>query len=1070
MKKRINGLLTLLVVLIAQITFAQDMNISGVVTDSNGMPIPGVNVKVKGTSTGTQSDFDGGYKIKAKSSDVLVFSFQGMNSQELKVSGTKMNTRLSSKATELEGVVVTTAFGIKRNPKKLGYAVSTIKASELTENSEPDMIRGLAGKVAGVNVNTSSGVAGASNLITIRGTTTFNGNVQPLFIVDGIAYSNDEVTTSSRTTGGGGYGSGISNLDPNDIASFNVLKSAAASALYGSRAVNGVIVITTKSGGANAKKGKMTVNFGSGAYFENIANLPEYQNSYGQGSQFNFSVNSNGSWGPKFGTKGAQGIAADGTVPTWGPVLAAFPNLVGPRIQYKAEPDNVKNLFRDGLVLDQTLGLSYANDLGSFNATISRLNQDGYIPFNEFDRTSIAVGGTYKLGEKLSFGANMSYSTNNQVGAFFGENQFNGASSSFARTLILARNWDMTFPYNNPNVSPDTSNPNPGSVAPLAGQFDHPIWSWENDRIVTRTDRIAVGFNANYIFNKNINASYRIGYNKFDLNRDEIRNLGSRAANLKGQILRDDFINEDLESTLLLNFDYKLNDQFGLSAILGNNILQNKTQRVTLDGTEFKNLNIFTLNNVKNIRNVFDERDQKRNVGFFADATLSFKDYLFLNGTLRNDLSSSLPTETNTYQYYSTSASLILTDLFKIESSILSFAKLRAGYATVGRDADAEFRSIYFVNNDTFGGQTQVSNDNEIGDQFIEPEFTKEFEYGIDLEFFKKRIVVDFTSYMKTTTNLITPVTVAASSGFDTLRTNIGAMENKGIELGLTLVPIKSNNFSWTLFTTFTKNKNTVTELTAGLERFNLQANTTSYVIPGESFGVFYGTKFARDASGNFLINPSGGGIIQAPELGVIGDPNADFKMSFINTFNYKGFNLRSQFDYTKGGDISSVTIQSLLGRGVTKDTEDREKTNIIPGFYGDVNTGLPLLDSSGNQIPNTIQLTANDLYFSPAGRNNNTFGINSVDEAEIYDATLFRLRELSFGYDVPSKYLKGSFFSNINFSIIGNNLWYLAPNVPKYTNFDPDTTSYGSSRIQGIELSAAPTAKRYGFKINLTF
>lgn len=296
-------------------------------------------------------------------------------------------------------------------------------------------------------------------------------------------------------------------------------------------------------------------------------------------------------------------------------------------------------------------------------------------------------------------------------------------------------------------------------------------------------------------------------------------------------------------------------------------------------------------------------------------------------------------------------------------------------------------------------------------------------------------------------------------------------MTNKGIEIGLTLTPIKSADFKWTLFSTFTKNVNKVTKLIDDLKRFPLNTNEIAYVEVGQPFGVFYGTRFARDADGNYLINPSGGGIIQDPTPGIIGDPTPDFKTSFTNTFSYKGFTLRAQVDWRQGGDIKSTTIESLLGRGVTRDTENREQTFIIPGYYGDSNTGLPLLDGNGNQIPNTIQLSMNELYFSPgSGSGGNTFAINSVDEASIYDGTVIRLRELNLTYDVPQKFLDKTPFGKISLSLIGSNLWYFAPNVPKYTNFDPDTASYGSSNLQGIEVSAAPTAKRYGFKLNLTF
>ena len=1051
MKLKFNGFLVLLLVLIAQLTFAQERVVSGYVSDNAGMPLPGVSVLLKGTKIGTQTDFDGKFSIKATSSQVLVISYIGMKTQEIVAASTSLNVKLKDNTTELESVVVT-AFGIKRNPKKLGYSVSSVKAEEITQNSEPDLSRALQGKVAGVNVNVSTGVAGAANQITIRGVNSLIGNTDPLIIVDGIAYSNVSVTSTSQITGGGGYESALSSLDPNDIASINVLKSTAAAALYGSRAMNGVIVVTTKSGASKpSKTEKLSVNVGMGTYFETIANLPDYQNTYGAGTIFQYS-NANGSWGPRFDSLQE--------IPTWPTLLAAFPDQFGPTVPYVAKPNNVKDLFRTGTVLDKTIGFNYSGQDGTFNATISDLRQDGYIPYNSYDRTSMSAGGNFKLNKRLTVGANLSYSKTKQVGGFFGENQFAGSSSSFARTLFLARNWDLNLPYTDPVTG--------GSVTPNGTQFDHPLWSWEHDQITTNTDRIVTGINLNYTFNDNISASYRAGLNKYSLGRLQIRDLASRANSGLGNLLSDNYVNEDIESTFLLNFNYTLSEKFKVTAILGNNVLQNKYSRITNEGKEFINPNIFTFHNVKSIVNLTDERAQKRNVGVFADVTLSYNDYLFLNATARNDWSSSLPKDNNSYFYPSVSSSVILTDALKINSKVLTFAKLRASFAKVGRDNDAEFLKIAFQQGQSYGGNPQIGNNSTLGDQSVKPEFSEEFEVGTDLEFFSKRIAIDLSLYSKTTKDLITNVTVPVSSGFDTYNTNAGSIRNKGIELGLTLVPVKANNFKWTLSTMFTKNENEVLTLASGMERIQLNANQVAYAIPGQPFGVFYGTKFARDANGNFLINRSGGGIIQDPNLGIIGDPNADFKVSFANTFVYKAWSLRTQFDWKQGGDISSTTIQALLGRGVTKDTEDREKTHIIPGYYGNSSDGTPILDGNGNQIPNTVQLSTQELYFSPAG--GNTFAINSVDEADIYDGTVFRLREVNLTYDVPSKILDKTPFGKISFSVLGSNLWYFAPNVPKYTNFDPETTSYGNSTLQGIETSAAPTAKRIGFKVNLTF
>lgn len=1061
--------MTLFVVFFSQMIFAQNREVTGVVTDKGGLSIPGVNVLVKGSKIGVQTDFDGNFTIKATPNQILVFSYQGYKTQEILAKSEKVSVKLLESADELKEVVVT-AMGIKRNPRDLGYSVSKVKASDLTENSEPDLLRSLSGKVAGVNVNMSSGVAGASNQVLIRGISSFTGAVQPLIIVDGVAFSNTEVETGNRVTGGGGYESGISNLDPNNIASVSILKSTVAAALYGSRAANGVIVITTKTGSSSSNSAKkMSVNFSTGTYFETIANLPEYQNTYGAGANFVYS-NANGSWGPKFGSiaDGVNGLTPNpsdpnlpGVIPTW-PTVSAVAPWLGATVPYEAKPNNVKDLFRTGVVYDNSVGFNYSGADGSFSATISDLNQDGYMPYNNYNRTSISAGGTFKLANKLTVGSNLSFSDTKQIGGFFGENQFNGASSSFARTLYLARNWDLSLPYTDPVTG--------GSVTPNGSQFDHPLWAWEHDQIITGTNRIVTGLNLNYEINKNISASYRIGYNKYILDRDEIRDLASRAAGGLGELTHEAYTEQDIESTLLFDFNYALSENFGLKTVLGNNVLQNKNSDSVIDGSEFKVPGIFNFTNIKNLSSSYNEKTQKRTVGAFVDATLSYKEYLFLNATGRNDWTSSFSKANRSYFYPSVSGSLILTEALKLDSKVLTFAKLRAGYAQVGRDADAEFRTLRFLLGQDYGTLSTIRNDNLIPDLDVEPEFITEKEIGTDLEFFNQRIVLDLTYYNKISTNLVTNIALPASTGATTLKSNLGDMSNKGIEIGLTLVPIKTNSFKWTFTTNFTKNKNEVTSLKDGLERVQIRANTVSYIIPGQPYGVFFGSKFARDADGNYLINPSGGGIIEASEPGIIGDPTPDFKLSNTNTFSYKGFSLKTQFDWKKGGDISSTTIQSYLGRGVTKDTEDREHSWIIPGYYGNAD-GTPMLDSNGNQIPNTIQLSTNELYFSPgSGAGGNTFAINSVDEADIYDGTVFRLREASLTYDLPSRFLEKTPFGRLSFSVMGSNLWYFAPNVPKYTNFDPETTSYGSSRVQGVEVTAAPTAKRYGFKLNLTF
>ena len=1053
MKTKLNGILTLFLALIVQLSFAQEKTISGTVTDQDGLPLPGVNILVEGTTTGTQSDFDGLYSINASVGDVLVLSYIGQKNVRMTIGASNtMDVQMEEDAQALEEVVVT-AFGIKRKPKSLGYSVASVKSEDITENSEPDLIRSLNGKVPGVDVNVSTGVAGAANKINIRGTTSFQGGNQPLFVVDGTPYSNDELETSDQVTdSGGSYESGISSLDPNDIANIEVLKGAVAAALYGSRAVNGVIVITTKSGqsgGFSNKKFEVSLN--SGLYFEKIANLPEYQNTYGNGTNFNYN-NANGSWGARFDSLE--------TIPTWGPLLAAFPDLFGPTVPYVAQPNNVKDLFRTGIVRDNSINVSTANENSNFSLTLSNLDQEGYIPFNTYKRTNISTGGNFKLENGLKVGANLSYSDSEQVGAFFGENQYAGAASSFARTMVLGRTWDFNLPYEHPVTG--------APVVPNGG-YDHPLWSWKHNQIISSVNRTVANVNFSYDFNDHINARYQLGINKYDLGRVEITDKGSRAAAGIGQVRTQDYDSEEIESTFLVTFNYDLAQDLNLNLLVGNNVNQKSTHDVGYTGTGLIADDIFTIKNTANVTADFNDTTRKRIVGVFGDMGLNYKDYLFLNATARNDWSSTLPKNGNSFLYPSVSSSFIFTDAFDIGGDILNYGKIRGGWANVGRDADAYQINKVFGLGDVYAGQPVVFVPTTLGNPDLVPENTEEFEIGADLEFFNRRVMIDFTWYQKSTTDLISEVNVPTSTGYTSFLTNIGEMENKGVEVGLTLIPVRTENFSWTSFTSFTKNKNEVKDLIDGLERFPIDVNQIAYVQKGQPYGVFYGTAFARDEEGNYLIEEGGGGVLQATSDAVIGDPTPDFKIGFTNTLKYKTLSLRAQVDWKEGGDFSSSGLAALLGRGVTKDTEDRERTYIIPGFYGNPTTGEAILDGSGNKIPNTTQITMNNLYFSPT-TNSNTFGINTVDEGTIYDGTVYRLREVALAYDLPKKYLEKTFIGSLSIALIGNNLWYFAPNVPKYTNYDPDVTAYGASNLQGIETQSAPSSKRYGFKINVTF
>ncbi|WP_291911698.1 SusC/RagA family TonB-linked outer membrane protein [Chitinophaga sp. CB10] len=1051
------GLLLWLLLFGCIVNAVAQRTISGKVSDAkDGSAIPGVTVVIKGTTKGVFTSGDGTYRLNGvENGATLVFSFVGYITKEVPVgAGNSIDVALEADKKQL-GEVVVTAVGLKKNEAALGYSVSTVKPEQILQKSEPDMLKGLQGKVAGVDIRTSQGTPGAATRIQIRGNTSFFGNNQPLIVVDGIPYNNDQVTTSSQTTGGGAYSSGLSALDPNDIASMTVLKGAAAAALYGSRASNGAVVITTKSGSSTLSKRKTEVTYSSSIAFENVASYPKYQNIYGAGSNFNYSGVSNGSWGAAFGTIDS--------VTVWAPYSDAFPELYPPgsKIPYRAVPNNVKDLFRTGFISENSISVNGGNEKSSVSATATYMSQDGYVPHSSFNRGSLSVGGITRLTNGLHVSGNFSYSTTNQLGSQFGENQVDGVASSFARNLFLARNWDIAgYPNEDKNGFP---------VQPLYSQFDNPLWSFRHNTVNTRTDRYVAGLKLNYDILPWFNASYQIGTNVNNLGRKEIVDLGSRGAEGIGQITEQSYRFAEIESNLIGTFTPRFkNEDFGFKGIVGYNVNQRTTNSTIMIGKGIVAPGIYNLNNTKSVLPNEDVLIQRRLWGIFGEIDLDYKKWLFLTLTGRNDWSSTLPKENRSYFYPSAAVSWLFTDALKIQSSWFDFGKLRASWAKVGRDADPYSLQNIMSVNVPFLGQSGVIQNPGAGNPNLKPEFTQDIEVGATLEFLSRRIALDFAWYSRKSTNLIAPITLAPTSGYATFIDNYGEITNKGFEIDLNLVPVKSENFTWNLHWVFSRNVNMVAKLRDGVDRLRLAGildGISPYLEAGKPYGYLRGTYDARDENGNLLIDPSTGLLIPTGDQRMVGNPNPDFKTGLTTTFNYKGVFLNALFDLTRGGDIYSVTVSSLLGRGVTQDTKDREKMIIIPGYYGDVNKpGTPLKDDKGNPIPNSTPITVFDAYFGES------FAINSATEWNVYDATVYTLREVTLGYDFPKSLFNKTFIGGLTVTLTGRNLWYMAPGMPKYSNFNPEVGSFGSTNVQGIELSGAPTTRRYGLNVKVTF
>ncbi|RNL50552.1 SusC/RagA family TonB-linked outer membrane protein [Pedobacter jejuensis] len=1057
MKKLLQSLF--IIMFFAVTAMAQDRTITGTVTSADDkQPIPGVSVKIQGAAGGASTNAQGKFSIKVgTSAKTILFSSIGYVEQA-KTIGTSdvINAVLATDSKQLNEVVVT-SFGVIRQARSLGASVGKVNNEQITQVSEPDVLKTLQGKVAGVDIRASQGTPGAATRIQIRGNTSFTGDAQPLIVVDRVPYSNDQVTTSNQLGGGGAYGSGFSNIDPNDIASIQVLKGSGAAALYGSRASNGVLLITTKSGSATAGKKGLEISLKSSVSLEQIAGLPELQNSFGTGSYGNYSA-SNGSWGPKFG-----GTLKE--IPAWPAYLAAYPELFPTgKVPYQAYPDNVSSLFKDGYVFENSINLNGGNEKSAFVVTASQLDQSGYVTNSNYNRTNIAVGGSSKLDMGLNIRGNLSYSRSTQEGGFYGETQ-NGAPSLFSRSLFLGRNWDLSLPFEDKNGN--------SIIYAGAGQFDNPLWSAKYNTTNTAEERFIANIKADYDITKWANFSVAAGTNVNSLARREVIEVSSRAAEGLGRLTLDDYRKQEIESTALLNLKPKINDDFSFNGLLGFNFNQRTSTRQVDRGNQFIERGIHNLNNTVQQSFLIDSYQRRRIFGVFAEATFGYKNYAFITATGRNDWSSTLPVDNRSYFYPAISGTFIFTDAFKIKSKVLDYGKLRVSYAKVGRDASPYGVSNGFSFNTNFLSVPNASANNKANDPNLKPEFTKEFETGTELSFFSQRINFDFTYYNKISTNLIQAIDAPASSGYEFYNTNIGQISNKGVEIQLTAVPVRTTNFNWNLSLAYTRNKNMVDKLKDGVSRIDLAgffASTgySAYAEAGMPYGYLRGSTSARDNEGNLLVDPATGALIDNTEPSIIGDPNPKYKLGFTNTFSYKGISLGVLLDFTKGGSVYSTTIQNELGRGTSKLTEDRETTWVIPGVYGNPNTFQPILDANGNKIQNITRITTNSLYFNGGGAS--TFATNGADEWSVYDGTVFRLREISLGYTLPKALFKKTPIGSIRVSLTGRNLWFYTPNIPKGTNFDPETNSFGATNIQGIELSTAPTVKRYGFNINITF
>ncbi len=1019
---------------------AQTVQITGTVSSTEEGLLPGVSIIVKGTTVGTTTDGVGNYSINVSSNvQTLTFSFLGYKTQDIAIAGRKViDVVLQMDALALEEIVVT-AIGIKAEKKSLGYAAQEVKGDDLTNTQQSNMVNAISGKVAGVEVVSSSGTPGASSSIVIRGRTSLSSNNSPLFVIDGVPMSNDYsgsyyVDHSNRAI----------DVNSNDIESLTVLKGAAATALYGIRASSGAVIITTKSGKGKGDLRK-NITFRSTLGFDQVNKLPQRQLRYAQGSDGLYSSSSNTSWGPAIDT-----LRYDGAT--------NFPFDRNGHIVYMSDPaatdarvfpyDNVNNFFQTAIKSDSYLSLSGGNANGNLFASVGHLNQSGIVPNSEFIRTTFKITGDYNLSEKLKISGTASYA--NSGGTFLQKGS--NLSAVMVGLMRLTPTFDITNGSNDPANDENAYMLADGTQRNYYPLYDNPYWSVNKNKATSEVNRLIGNTQVNYSFLSWLSAMYRVGIDYYtDKRNSYLDNNSSDTDNGYISISSYDF--KSINSDFLLSAEKDLSENFKLNLNAGHNLYTYESYNVSQRGDLFILPNFYDISNTAETSGD-DSKSRYMIVGAFYDLKLSFKNYLFLNTTGRNDWSSTLPADKNSFFYPSVNMSFVFTDAFKLKDKIsfFDYGKVRASWAQVGNDAGVyALEDYYSAIEGGIQGQVAYATQTTIGNKKIRPEKTSSIEIGVDLRLFKNRLGVDLAYYESNSDGQIISVPVPYSTGFTYMTLNSGVVSNKGIEFQLFATPIQINDFNWDLNLNFAKNSNIIEDLPEGIPLIEFSttglSSTRSVGIEGQPFGVLYGGRFLRNDNGEILVGDDGYPLIN-PVAGIVGNPNPDFTLGLRNTLSFKGLNLSALIDYKHGGDIYNGTRGVMTSLGTHKYTENREEDFVFNGV--NVNTGQP----------NTVVVKRDRDYYSRQG------GLAGLSEAYIEDGTYFRLREVSISYSIPKKWISVLSVSNLNVGVSGRNLFLNT----KYSGIDPETNLSGASNSLGRDYFNMPNTKSYEFSLQVTF
>ena len=1014
-------LIPLIIILFAQFSFAQSRVIKGIVSSSaDNSPLPGVNILIKGTNNATSTGFDGSYTINAENQSILVFTFLGFAPKEVVVTNGKIDVSLREEAQALKEVVVG-ALGVKKSRASLGYATQTVSGKEIADTQRSNFITSLQGRVAGMNVTSSSGAPGASAAIQLRGINSLSGNNSPLFIVDGLPISNETLSQGSLISDQPNrqqdYTNRAADINPEDIETLTVLKGPEAAALYGIEAGNGAIIITTKKG----KKGQGSIVYTSNTRLEEIYLLPRAQNVYQQGIE---GVNNN-------------------------TVRRHFGRPYEPGTKLY---NNLENFFNTGITQTHNLTLDGGSDNATYRLSFASLNQDGVVPNSKYDRLNLSLNGTVKINDKLKSDAFFAYTKSKNRKASKG-------TGGFLTSLLL-------WPANNDIsdfLNPDGSRKTVTNIAtPDNVEFDNPLWDINKN--------INEDFNSRFVSNVGLiydplswlSATVRVG---FDTNAGQ----GYRSVHPESQpgISQGGFIESYLNNTTNINSNafVKMKHSLGKingSLLLGNSVDDRNRSVFSSTGIRFIDTNFNSINNTDPTSQRSQERIiRKRIIGFFGEASFDYDKIVYFTLTGRDDFSSTLPVGNNSFLSYSAQGSFVLTELpiFK-DGKIISFAKLRASNARTGKDADPYQTDSFFAPVTTTGGGYAYGVTG--GNSNLQPEFLKSIEVGAEIKLFNNRIGIDVAAYRSRTDDpIIRNARLSYGTGFIITSLNSGALQNEGLEITLNASPIKNDNFEWNINTNFTKTDSKLLSLPENLPEFYMSdtwllGNVRGGSRVGSPLTSLSGSDYLRNNAGQVLIDPLSGSPLRNQDFPVIGDRNPDFVIGLQNSLRYKNFSLSCLLDIRKGGDVFNGNEFYMYGFGLSEKQLDRETPRIIQGVLRDG------LENSANPTQNNIQI--NPFY------QNGYYRFDAVESDFIErDINWLRMKEVVVGYSFPSKILqKSNLFKSLSLNLIMTDLFL----ITNYTGADPavngTNASTGGAGGVGFDFGALSAPRAFSLNVRL--